>query len=204
MSNHEQKVKWVVILAAIVMGVEIFFGLSTRSMALLSDGIHMGSHVLAIGLSWVAYMVIRRLSSSKTFSGNTSKILSLSGYSSGLLLLFFALFILFEAISRLFQPVTIQYREAILVAILGLVVNLLSAALLHHKKEDSDHNIKAAYLHVLADALTSISAIVGLACAMIWNLVWMDAVGALLSSIVIIRWSVNLLRDSGKRLLDIG
>lgn len=203
MRNHEQKVKWVVILAAIVMGVEIFFGLSTRSMALLSDGIHMGSHVLAIGLSWVAYMVIRRLSSSNTFRGNTSKILSLSGYSSGLLLLFFALFILFEATSRLFQPVTIQYREAILVAILGLVVNLLSAALLHHKKEDSDHNIKAAYLHVLADALTSISAIVGLACAMIWNLVWMDAVGALLSSIVIIRWSVNLLRDSGRSLLDI-
>ena len=138
MRNHEQKVKWVVILAAIVMGVEIFFGLSTRSMALLSDGIHMGSHVLAIGLSWVAYMVIRRLSSSNTFRGNTSKILSLSGYSSGLLLLLFALFILFEATSRLFQPVTIQYREAILVAILGLVVNLLSAALLHHKKEDSE------------------------------------------------------------------
>lgn len=203
MNNHEHKVKWVVLLAAIVMVVEIGFGLSTQSMALLSDGIHMGSHVLAIGLSWVAYIAIRRLSSSGSFGGNASRILSLSGYSSGLLLLLFSLFILIEAISRLLNPVTIQYREALIVALIGLGVNLLSAALLHHKREDSDHNIKAAYLHVLADALTSISAIVGLACAMVWNLVWMDAVGAVISSVVIAKWSLQLLKDSGKSLLDI-
>ncbi len=202
-TNNEIKTKWVVFLTAITMVVEIFFGLSTHSMALLADGIHMGSHVLAIGLSWLAYVFIRRISVKGNFSGNPEKILSLSGYSSGMMLLIFAFVILFEAIQRLYNPAPINYQDAILVAIIGLLVNIASAFVLSHKHEHSDHNIRAAYLHVIADALTSVTAIVGLTGAMLYDIVWLDALGAIISSFVIIRWSVGLLRDSGKVLLDI-
>jgi len=201
--NHEQRTMYVVILTAITMVVEIIFGLTTNSMALLADGIHMGSHVLAIGLSWLAYVIVRKLSTNSSFTGNTNKILSLSSYSSGMMLLIFAFVIMYEAIGRFINPTEILYKEAILVAIIGLMVNILSAFLLHHKHEHSDHNIKAAYLHVIADALTSITAIIGLTAAMFWNIVWLDAVGALISSIVIIRWSIGLLKESGKVLLDL-
>lgn len=201
--NHEQKTMWVVIITAITMVVEIIFGLTTKSMALLADGIHMGSHVLAIGLSWVAYIIVRRVSRSGKFTGNSDKILSLSGYSSGLMLLIFAFVILTEAIQRLYNPSVIQYSEAIIVAIVGLLVNVACAFLLHHDHDHGDHNIKAAYLHVIADALTSVTAIIGLTAAMIWNIVWLDALGAIISSLVIIRWSIGLLKDSGKVLLDI-
>lgn len=201
--NHEHKTMWVVFLTAITMVVEIIFGLSTKSMALLADGIHMGSHVLAIGLSWVAYIIVRKVSTNEKFRGNSGKILSLSGYSSGLMLLIFAIVILVEAIERLYNPVTIHYKEAILIAIIGLAVNVASAFLLRHDHEHSDDNIRAAYLHVIADALTSVSAILGLTAAMIWNIAYIDAIAAILSSFVIIKWSVGLLKDSGKALLDI-
>jgi len=201
--NFEQRTKYVVFLTAITMVVEIIFGLSTQSMALLADGIHMGSHVLAIGLSWIAYVMVRKVAKHDNFKGNSSKILSLSGYSSGLLLLIFAFAILYEAIQRILNPTEIQYTEAILVAIIGLLVNIASAFMLKHEHEHSDHNIKAAYLHVIADALTSVTAIIGLTAAFIWNIVWLDAVGAIISSAVIIRWSIGLLKDSGKVLLDL-
>lgn len=201
--NHEQRTKYVVFLTAITMVVEIMFGLSTHSMALLADGIHMGSHVLAIGLSWIAYIIVRRVSKNKNYKGDSNKILSLSGYSSGLMLLIFAMVILYEAFGRILYPSEIQYKEAILIAVIGLLVNILSAVLLHHEHEHSDHNIKAAYLHVIADALTSVTAIIGLTAAMLWNIVWLDALGAIISSFVIIKWSVGLLKDSGKVLLDI-
>lgn len=201
--NHEQRTKYVVFLTAVTMVVEIIFGLSTHSMALLADGIHMGSHVLAIGLSWIAYIMVRKLERNKTFKGSSQKILSLSGYSSGLMLLIFAFVILYEAIERLMNPSPIQYKEAILVAIIGLAVNILSALLLQHDHEHSDHNIRAAYLHVIADALTSVTAIAALIGAMLWNILWLDALGAIISSFVIIRWSIGLLKDSGKVLLDI-
>jgi cation diffusion facilitator family transporter len=193
---------WVVVLTAVTMVVEIIFGITTGSMALLADGIHMGSHVLAIGLSWVAYIIVRKVSKNEKFKGDSDKILSLSGYTSGLLLLIFAFVIIVEAVQRFINPVDIIYKEAILVAIIGLVVNVLSAILLHHDHEHSDHNIRAAYLHVLADALTSLSAILGLTAAMIWDIPFIDAVAAIISSLVIIRWSVGLLKDSGKALLD--
>jgi cation diffusion facilitator family transporter len=201
--HNEHKTKWVVLLTAVTMVVEIFFGISTYSMALLADGIHMGSHVLAIGLSWLAYVFVRRVSVKGNFSGNPDKILSLSGYSSGMMLLIFAFVILFQAIQRLYHPAPINYQDAILVAIIGLAVNIASAFLLHHDHEHSDHNIRAAYLHVIADALTSVTAIVGLTGAMLYDIVWLDALGAIISSFVIIRWSVGLLKDSGKVLLDI-
>jgi cation diffusion facilitator family transporter len=201
--NFERKTMWVVVLTAITMVVEIIFGITTRSMALLADGIHMGSHVLAIGLSWIAYILVRRLSSNGHFKGNTSKILSLSGYSSGLILLIFAFVIIAEAIQRFMNPVDIVYREAILVAIIGLIVNIISAFLLHHEHEHSDHNIRAAYLHVIADALTSVSAILGLTAAMIWDIPFIDTIAAIISSLVIVKWSIGLLKESGKVLLDI-
>lgn len=202
-THNEHKTKWVVLLTAVTMVVEIFFGISTHSMALLADGIHMGSHVLAIGLSWLAYVFVRRVSVKGNFTGNSEKILSLSGYSSGMMLLIFAFVILFEAIQRLYNPAPINYQDAILVAIIGLLVNVASAFLLRHDHEHSDHNIRAAYLHVIADALTSVTAIVGLTGAMLYDIVWLDALGAIISSFVIIRWSVGLLKDSGKVLLDI-
>lgn len=201
--NHEQKTKWVVILTAVTMVLEILVGLGTRSMALLADGIHMGSHVFAIGLSWIAYILVRRLSDNKNFKGDSSKILSLSGYSSGLILLIFAVVILVGAIRRFYNPSPILYQEAIMVATVGLLVNILSAILLHHDHDHTDHNIRAAYLHVLADALTSVTAIIGLTGAMLFQIVWLDALGAAISSFVIIRWSIILLKDSGKKLLDI-
>ena len=194
---------WVVLLTAVTMVIEIMFGITTRSMALLADGIHMGSHVLAIGLSWVAYIIVRKVSQNEKFSGSSDKILSLSGYSSGLLLLIFAIVIIVEAVQRFMNPVDIIYKEAIIVAGIGLLVNILSAILLHHEHEHSDHNIRAAYLHVLADALTSLSAILGLTAAMIWDIPFIDAVAAIISSLVIVRWSIGLLKDSGKALLDI-
>jgi cation diffusion facilitator family transporter len=202
-NNKERKTLWVVLLTAITMLVEIFYGLTTNSMALLADGIHMGSHVFAIGLSWLAYIAVRKLAAKDSFTGNSSKILSLSGYSSGLILLLFAVFILVEAFERFFVPQNIAYNEAILVAVIGLIVNLISAVLLHHKHDDSDHNIKAAYLHVLADALTSISAIAGLVAARTWDIPFIDPLVAIVSSAVIIKWSVGLLKSSGKVLIDI-
>ena len=194
---------WVVLVTAITMVVEIFFGITTRSMALLADGIHMGSHVLAIGLSWMAYILVRKLSANGKFSGNTGKILSLSGYSSGLMLLIFAIVIMVEAAQRFITPEVINYREAIGIAFIGLLVNIASAFLLHHEHGHGDHNIRAAYLHVIADALTSVSAIIGLFAAMTWDIPFIDTIAAVVSSLVIVKWSVGLLKDSGKVLLDI-
>ncbi|HCT29915.1 MAG TPA: cation transporter [Bacteroidales bacterium] len=202
-NTHETKTLIVVIITAIAMTVEIFFGLITKSMALLADGIHMGSHVLAIGLSWLAYVFVRKVNKKETFNGNSSKILSLSGYTSGLLLLIFAIVILVQAIERFYNPVSINYSDAIIVAIIGLLINIASAAILHHDHSQTDLNIRAAYIHVIADALTSVSAIIGLAAAKIWNISYLDTIAAMLSSFVIIKWSVGLLKDTGKSLLDI-
>jgi cation diffusion facilitator family transporter len=201
--SHEKKTLWVVGITTATMVVEIVFGLSTHSMALLADGIHMGSHVLAIGLSWLAYVMVRKVTVSGQYKGDKSKILSLSGYSSGLMLLIFAFVILYEAVNRLLNPAPIMYKEAIFVAIIGLFINIASAFILHHEHEEADHNIRAAYLHVIADALTSVTAIVALVGAIVWNILWLDAVGAVISSFVIIKWSVGLLKDSGKVLLDL-
>lgn len=200
--KYEQKTMWVVLLTAATMVVEIIFGLSTKSMALLADGIHMGSHVLAIGLSWIAYIAVRKVEKKGKFTGDSEKILSLSGFSSGLILLIFAFVILAEAFDRIINPQIISYVDAISVAIIGLLVNVASAFLLHHKHEESDHNIRAAYLHVIADALTSVTAILGLIAALIWDISYIDTLAAIISSFVIIKWSVGLLKDTGKVLLD--
>ncbi|MEZ4996350.1 MAG: cation diffusion facilitator family transporter [Bacteroidales bacterium] len=200
--KNKRRTGWVVMLTAVTMIIEIVAGWLTGSMALLADGIHMGSHVLAIGLSWAAYVLVQRLSANPSFTGNKEKVLTLSGYTSGLILLIFAGMIVAGAIGRFINPRVIEYREAIMIAFIGLGVNILSAFLLHHDHEERDNNIRAAYLHVLADTLTSLAAIIGLATAMIWELPYVDAVAALLSSAVIVKWSLGLLRDSGRELIS--
>lgn len=201
--KFERKTLWVVLITAMAMVVEIISGLVTGSMALLADGIHMGSHVLAIGLAWIAYVFVRKISGNSKYNNNSSdRILSLSGYTSGLLLLIFALFIIVQAVKRFIVPVEIEYKEAIIVAIAGLIVNIVSAFLLHHDKEEADNNIKAAYIHVLADAVTSLSAIIGLTAAMIWDISYVDTIAAVISSFVIIKWATGLLKDSGKVLIN--
>jgi len=201
--RYEKKTRLVVLLTAVTMAIEIYFGLRTNSMALLADGIHMGSHVMALGLSWIAYVFVRKAETHHKFTGDTNKILSLSGYSSGLMLLIFAIVILVEAIQRLLTPSEILFKEAIVIAFIGLAVNIISAWILHHDHEHSDHNIRAAYLHVIADALTSITAITGLTAAMLWKIQWLDSVVGILGSFLIIKWSVSLMIDSGRLLLDI-
>lgn len=200
--RNKKRTGWVVILTAVTMVVEIIAGWLTGSMALLADGIHMGSHVLAIGLSWAAYVLVQRLSAKPSFTGSKDRILTLAGYTSGLILLIFAGMIIAGAIGRFINPRVIEYKEAIMIAFIGLGVNILSAFLLHHDHEERDNNIRAAYLHVLADAVTSVAAIVGLVTAMIWGLPYVDAIAALISSAVIIKWSVGLLRDSGRELIS--
>ena len=199
--KFERKTGWVVLLTAVTMVVEIATGLATHSMALLADGIHMGSHVLAIGLSWLAYVFVRKISGKEKYNLSGEKILSLSGYTSGLLLLVFALVIIIQAVDRFIHPLQIEFRQAIIVAFIGLAVNIVSAFLLHHDKDESDHNIKAAYIHVIADAVTSVSAILGLSAAMIWNISYIDTIAAIISSIVIIKWAAGLLKESGTTLI---
>ena len=200
-SQSERKTAFVVLFSAATMVLEIIFGLFSKSMALLADGIHMGSHVLAIGLSWGAYVLVRRLERKHTENVDKDKVLSLSAYTSGVLLLVFALFIIVEAVERFFTPaVEIRYAEAMVVAAIGMVMNIICAIVLHDKHEHEDYNRHSAYLHVLADALTSLGAIFGLVCAMIWNVIWIDTLVALVCSLVIIRWAKNLLFDTGKAL----
>lgn len=200
-SKEEKKTAFVVFFSAATMVLEIFFGLFSNSMALLADGIHMGSHVLAIGLSWGAYVLVRHLQKKKNNTTDSEKVLSLSAYTSGILLLVFALFIVIEAIERFFAPIVeIKYMEAMIVAVIGIVVNIICAFILHEKHGEGDYNSHSAYLHVLADALTSLGAIFGLICAMIWNIIWIDTVVALVCSLVIIRWAKRLLTDTGKAL----
>lgn len=200
-SKKEKKTAFVVFFSAATMVLEMFFGLFSNSMALLADGIHMGSHVLAIGLSWGAYVLVRHLQKKKNNATDSEKVLSLSAYTSGILLLVFALFIVIEAIERFFTPIVeIKYMEAMVVAVIGIVVNITCAFILHEKHGEGDYNSHSAYLHVLADALTSLGAIFGLICAMIWNIIWIDTVVALACSFVIIRWAKRLLTDTGKAL----
>lgn len=200
-SQNEKKTAFVVLFSAATMVLEIIFGLFSKSMALLADGIHMGSHVLAIGLNWGAYILVRHLEKKDTHQVDTEKVLSLSAYTSGILLLVFALFILVEAAERFFSPaVEIRYTEAMIVAAIGMVVNIICAFVLHDAHGHQDYNRHSAYLHVLADALTSLGAIFGLICAMIWNIIWIDTLVAVVCSLVIIRWAKNLLFDTGKAL----
>ena len=218
----ERNTFYAVILTATMMVIEIAGGWIFNSMALLADGWHMSSHAVALGLSVFAYACARRYVNDKRFAFGTWKIEILGGYTSAVLLLCVAGLMAFQSIERLFSPLPIHYNQAITLAAVGLVVNLVCAWLLrdsHHHGHDHDHshqehhhhhsghqhqdlNLRAAYLHVLADAATSVLAIVALVGGKIWGAVWLDPVMGIVGAILVAVWARGLLRDTGKVLLD--
>ena len=200
-NKNELRTKLVVLITAITMILEIFFGYWTNSMSLLADGWHMSSHVFALALTWLTYFVVRKYSNTEKYTFDAKKLLSLSGFVNAIALMIVAVIMAVESISRLLNPLEIQFREAIIIAVLGLIVNLLSAFFLHGGRDD-DHNIKAAYLHVLADALTSIAAIAALTVGIIWKIYWLDCVIGIVGAIVITKWAVSLLWHAGKELVE--
>jgi cation diffusion facilitator family transporter len=205
---QERRVLAVVILTLAVMLVEIVVGWFSGSMALLADGVHMGTHALALGMAYVAFVLARRHAENRRFSFGTGKLGELAGFSSALLLAASALLVAAEAIWRLFDPQPIAYREAIAVAALGLIVNVVSAAMLigkgHHHDDDHHHdnNTRAAILHVMADAVTSVAALAALLAAWQWGWNWLDPVAALVAAGLIMVWGFDLARDTAAVLLD--
>ncbi|HEY8329699.1 MAG TPA: CDF family Co(II)/Ni(II) efflux transporter DmeF [Rhodanobacter sp.] len=219
-AKAERNTRRVVFITAAMMVVEIAGGYWLNSMALLADGWHMSSHALAMGLSVMAYAFARRYAKDRRFAFGTWKIEILGGYSSALLLAVVAALMMIQSIGRLFAPAAIHYDEAILIAVIGLGVNLLCAWLLkgehghehvHHHGHGHDHghdghhhdvNLRAAYLHVIADAATSVLAIVALVGGKLYGASWLDPVMGIVGSILVARWAWGLLRESGKILLD--
>lgn len=207
----ERNTRRVIVLTLSMMIVEISAGYIFGSMALLADGWHMGTHAAALGITAFAYWYARRQSDNPNYSFGTGKVGVLGGFGSAVVLAVIALLMGVESVQRLFSPVTIRFNEAIAVAVIGLAVNLISAYLLrgqHHHSHDPgrhhhhDHNLRAAYLHVVADALTSLLAIVALITGKAFGWVWMDPIMGIVGALIISRWSYGLLVDSGKVLLD--
>lgn len=208
----------VVGLTAVTMVVEIVFGWLTGSMALLADGFHMATHAGALAVAAAAYSYARRHARNPRYTFGTGKVGDLSGFASALLLGVTALFIAVESILRFFDPVSVKFGEATLVAVIGLVVNLVSALLLgHDHSHDHDHgqgdhassghshadnNLRAAYVHVLTDALTSVLAIVALLAGRYMGWWWMDPAVGILGAVVIARWAWGLMKDTAAILLD--
>lgn len=207
----------VVVLTAVMMAVEIAAGLAFGSMALLADGLHMGSHATALGIALFAYVYARRHAHDERFSFGTGKVNALAGFTGAILLALFALMMAWESVERLAQPVPIAFNQAIAVAVLGLLVNGLSVWILgeEHDHEDErrhhdhghhehhhDHNLRSAYLHVLADALTSLFAIFALLTGKYLGWMWMDPLMGIVGAIMVAFWSSGLLRDTSRVLLD--
>ena len=200
-TSQEKRTAFVVVFTFVMMLAEVVVGLLSYSMALFADGVHMGSHVLVIGLNWAAYVLVRRLENKGTTQYDSDKILNLSAFTSGIFLILMAVFIIVEAIERLTSNEGIlNYGFALGTAIVGLIANSISASVLHGHHGTTDYNSHAAYLHVLSDALTEIGAIIGLLCAMFWNITWIDSLVAVVSAIVVLRWAKRLLWDTGRAL----
>lgn len=200
-TSQEKRTAFVVVFTFVMMLAEVVVGLLSHSMALFADGIHMGSHVLVIGLNWAAYVLVRRLENKGTTQYDSDKILNLSAFTSGIFLILMAVFIIVEAIERLTSNEGfLNYGFALGTAIVGLIANTISASVLHGHHGTTDYNSHAAYLHVLSDALTEIGAIIGLLCAMFWNITWIDSLVAVVSAIVVLRWAKRLLWDTGRAL----
>ena len=203
----ERRTLWVIALTAAMMVVEIIAGLVFGSMALLADGLHMASHTSALGISAFAYIYARRHAHDRRFSFGTGKVNALGGFTGAVLLAVFALVMAIESGRRLMFPIPIALDQAIAVSVMGLVVNGISAWILGagghaHHHEHGDHNLRSAYLHVIADALTSVLAIAALLAAKYFGSVWMDPVMGIVGSLLIARWSVGLLRSTSHILLD--
>jgi cation diffusion facilitator family transporter len=207
--RNEGRTRLVIGLTLLMMMFEIGAGLAFGSMALLADGLHMGTHAGALAIAAAAYAYARRHVHNPEFTFGTGKVGDLAAFASAVSLALFALLIGWESVVRLANPVAIDYNEALVVAALGLGVNLLSAWLLHgghdhdhDHRHHHDHNMRAAYLHVLADALTSVLAIAGLLAGRSFGWVWMDPAVGILGALVIARWSWGLMGQSGAVLLD--
>jgi cation diffusion facilitator family transporter len=222
----ERRTWAVIILCAVMMIAEIIGGALFGSLALIADGLHMSTHAGALLLAALAYTYARKYANDRNFTFGTGKFGDLAGYSSAIVLAMIALLIGYEAVSRLFNPVPISFNEAIPIAVLGLAVNVASAWLLsggHHghshggaldvEAEEHDHdaahrahhrdnNMRAAVIHVLADAAVSVLVIVGLLAARTFGWLWMDSLAGFIGALVIANWSVGLLRDTGSILLD--
>lgn len=236
--DKRKKTQWVIILTAVTMVVEIIAGFMTGSLALLADGWHMASHVGALSIAWVGYYLVDQAEFRSKFAFGGGKVLGLGGYTSSVLLLLTAFWMIKESIERFLNPQTIDTREAMIVAAIGLVVNLVSALILEHGHDHHHHhhahehahdhcddkkhsfvkpakdhvhihhhhhkdlNMAGAYAHVLADALTSVLAIVALFLAEWKGWLWADPFVGLLGAVMIIRWGMKLFKDSAMELLD--
>ncbi len=202
--HGERGARLVFLLTLATMGAEILAGWLYGSMALLADGWHMASHAGALGIAWFAYAFARRHARNPDFVFGTGKVNALAGFASAVGLLIVALYMAVESCARFFSPVPIAFGQATLVAALGLAVNLASAWLLRdsHESHAHDHNLKAAYMHVLADALTSILAIAALLGGRYLGLVWLDPVMGVVGAVVISRWAIGLVRETAAILLD--
>jgi cation diffusion facilitator family transporter len=215
----------VIAITATMMIVEIIAGIVYGSMALLADGLHMASHAVALSINAFAYVYARRHAHDDRFSFGTGKVNTLGGYTGAVLLAGFALAMAVESVNRLIQPVEIEFNQAIFVAVLGLIVNGVSVLILghHHHPGDAhdvgtdleehahyhehhhqhhDHNLISAYLHVLADALTSLLAIFALLAAKYFGFIWADPLMGIVGAILVARWSIGLLHSTGVVLLD--
>lgn len=215
----ESRTFLVIALTCSMMLVEIAAGIAFGSMALLADGLHMGSHAVALGINAFAYVYARKHAHSSRYSFGTGKVNTLGGYTGAVLLAVFAAIMAFESVLRLINPVEIAFNQAIGVAIVGLLVNGASVFILgdDHSHEHShghdhqdhdhhhhghDHNLKSAYLHVLADALTSLLAIFALLIGKYFGAIWMDPLMGIVGAILVARWSIGLLKSTTGILLD--
>lgn len=204
----------VIAITATMMIVEIIAGLVYGSMALLADGLHMASHAVALSINALAYVYARRHAHDARFSFGTGKVNTLGGFTGAVLLAGFALVMAVESIARLIAPVEIAFNQAIFVAILGLAVNGASVLILGHDHDHDhdhghdhrhghhDHNLVSAYLHVLADALTSLLAIFALLAAKYFGFIWADPLMGIVGAILVARWSFGLLHSTSIVLLD--
>jgi cation diffusion facilitator family transporter len=209
-SHAERRTRIVIGVTAAMMVVEIIVGWMSRSMALLADGWHMSTHVLAFLITAVAYYFARTQAGNARFSFGTGKVGVLGGFTSAVVLAIVAFLMAGESVHRLFVPLEIHFNEAIAIACVGLFVNLACAVLLadrHHEGgHDSSHhedlNLRAAYLHVLADAFTSVLAITALSSGKFFGWAWLDPVVGIVGSAVVFSWAYSLLRDTSGILLD--
>ncbi len=218
----ETRTKWVLLLTLTTMLVEIAAGMQFHSMALLADGWHMATHVMAFMIAIFAYRYSRIHQQDQTFAFSPAKVGILGGFASSIALAMVALMMVAQSAERLFFPQTISFDEATIVAVAGLVINLLSALLLrdhhdhghhHHSHDDHhhdehehhhhhDHNLRAAYLHVMADALTSVLAIVALLAGKYYGWDWLDTVMGFVGAVVILVWAWGLIKETSPVLLD--
>ena len=218
-TRHDENARrtlWVVLLTAVMMVAEIAAGLAFNSMALLADGFHMATHAGALGIAALAYRYAKRHATSGRYSFGTGKVGDLAGFASALVLGIVALGIAWESVARLLDPTPVEFGEATVVAVVGLVVNIVSALLLghghghdhahddhgHEHEHEHDNNMRSAYLHVIADALTSVLAIAALLGGRYLSWTWLDPAMGVAGAIVIAVWSWSLMRDTASVLLD--